>query len=95
MVREMQDSKKGCCSGIPGGVVGIRGAKGPYGATNELDLLQHLIAEFAQASCNQILFDEEGNPYQHVDGYVILQTLDVLRRYYDLLAKHLNEFVRA
>ena len=71
------------------------GPKGAYGATSEANLVSYLLSELETARGISGSRTENGDCYQPVDSFVILQTIDVLRRYQKLLAKPLGEVIAA
>lgn len=67
-----------------------KGDPGPYGASTELELLEHLIHELEDTDRYGANIDM-GDGYNHrkaVDAYALAQTVYELRRYKSMLEEH-------
>lgn len=64
---------------------GYPGPRGGYGASSEMDLIDHLVSELEKTECDVACRDEDGDAYCLVDRFVILQTIEVLKHYRKLL----------
>ena len=62
--------------------MGIVGPMGAYGAANDTDLTQHLVAELRKAmeAKSAAQRDANGNKYVPVDYFVVWQTVELLER---------------
>lgn len=62
--------------------MGIVGPMGVYGAANDTDLTQHLVAELRKAmdAKSAAQRDANGNRYVPVDYFVVWQTVELLER---------------
>lgn len=62
--------------------MGIIGPMGVYGAANDTDLTQHLVAELRKAmeAKSAAQRDANGNKYVPVDYFVVWQTVELLER---------------
>ena len=77
--------------------MGIVGPMGVYGAANDTDLTQHLVAELRKAmdAKSAAQRDANGNRYVPVDYFVVWQTVELLeRRLLPVSYTHLDVYKR-
>lgn len=72
-----------------GNVFGSKGPRGAYAGKNEEDVVLYLIRELDgnQKRTNIECIDDDCNRYKLIDAFAVMQVVDVLHRYLELLQK--------